>query len=263
MFSRIRHRIAARLALKRGVVPWLGGCLHFPKDSLIGRSIVYTGAWEPEIVAYLVEAAKPKTVVFDVGANIGASAIEVLHNVPEVTVVSFEPSPSVLPFLESNRRLSRYKESWVIITKAATSVAGQTVEFSQFSQGGDVFEGIRDTGRGGASKKIEVLTTTVDAEWEALGRPDVSLIKIDVEGAELSVLMGAEDCIKANSPVIITEWCKKNFVAYNNKPGDMLGFARNINYDVYVLPELTPVSCPKLFSLQLARHENILLFPSE
>lgn len=212
-------------------------------------------------MALLAAAAKPGTTILDIGANIGAMSVPLLAQFSDVRVVSFEPSPSVLPYLTRTRDECRFRDRWVVIPLAATAKAGQEISFVQFKGGRDVFDGIRNTGRGGRGLETRVLSTTVDTEWDALGRPPVSVMKIDVEGAELGVLGGADRCLRQCRPVVVTEWCAKNFVAYGEASEAMLDAANAAGYDVYVLPELALVTDRRLFDYQLATRENLLLLP--
>lgn len=50
----------------------------------------------------------------------------------------------------------------------------------------------------------DVRAVTLDQVWEEAGRPQVFLVKIDVEGAEIAVLKGAE-ALLATGPVVIAE----------------------------------------------------------
>jgi FkbM family methyltransferase len=231
---------------------------------MIASAIFRTGFWEPEITRLLAVATRPGTTVLDVGANIGASAIPLLAAFPDIRVLSFEPSPSVLPYLLRTRGESRFHNRWEVVQKAVTASVCEEVTFVRFANAGsDVYEGVRDTGRGGQGCEIRVPTTTIDAEWMARGRPPVSLIKIDVEGAELGVLTGAEECLRGCQPVIVTEWCAKNFTAYGAASGAMLDVAMAAGYEVHVLPELSRVTDYRLFDYLLSTRENLLLLPNQ
>jgi hypothetical protein len=69
--------------------------------------------------------------------------------------------------------------------------------------------------------QIEVKVDTLDniLGKESVGK--VSLIKIDVEGAEYFVLKGAENCIKRDKPVIVFEHGMGGSDCYGNKPEDV------------------------------------------
>jgi FkbM family methyltransferase len=164
--------------------------------------------------------------------------------------------------LTRTRNGSPFRDQWEVVPKAVTAAVGEEVTFTHFPRGGgDVYDGLRDTGRGGRGIQTRVTTTTIDAEWKARGSPPVSLVKVDVEGGEVGVLAGAADCLQACRPVVVTEWCPRNFAAYGHKSGAMLDAAAAAGYDVFVIPELSPVTDLRLFDLQLATRENLLLLP--
>jgi FkbM family methyltransferase len=71
------------------------------------------------------------------------------------------------------------------------------------------FDGLRNTGRKKGGSAVTVPISTLDAEWREVGKPNVSLIKIDVEGAELGVLRGGSECIGQCKPAILLEWTKQ------------------------------------------------------
>ena len=99
-----------------------------------------------------------------------------------------------------------FKNRWIICEMAVTASHGEDITFAvQAAPGGDVYEGLVDTGRGGKTKKVIVQTTSIDHEWNNAGRPDVSVIKIDVEGHEIDVLHGAEKTLRTHKPTLIVE----------------------------------------------------------
>ena len=77
---------------------------------------------------------------------------------------------------------------------------------------------------------------------DSLYLENVSLMKIDVEGHELSVLKGAEQTILKNKPVIILEIlggvyrCNANDQE-NAKINDVIQLLKNYGYNVDKLPE--------------------------
>jgi len=230
---------------------------------MIASALFRTGSWEPEITRLLAGATQPGTTVLDVGANIGASAIPLLAAFPDIHVLSFEPSPSVLQFLARTHEESRFRDRWEVIPKAATEQPGADITFTTFDcPGADVFDGLRDTGRTGAlARQVTVPTTTVDTEWQSRGRPPVSVLKVDVEGAELGVLAGARACLAECRPVVLTEWYPNNFAAYGVCAGAMLEFADSVGYEVFLVPDLYRVTPSPALHYQLLLRENLMLLP--
>jgi FkbM family methyltransferase len=225
--------------------------------------VLQNGAYESEINELLKRSVLNGTTVFDVGANIGLSAIPLLTACERSQILSYEASPAVLPYLRRTHNYSRYRNRWEIVPKAVTKESGDAISFTIHAQGGDVFDGIRYTGRGERISSVQVPTTCIDDEWSQRGTPPVSLIKVDVEGGELDVLRGARKCITNCRPVIVSEWSPKNFGVYNVDACSMLELAKEIEYSVFIIPTLTPAGAGRLFEYQIALHENLLLFPLE
>ena len=67
---------------------------------------------------------------------------------------------------------------------------------------------------------------------EELGKKKISLIKIDVEGHELSVLKGARGLIKKDRPIILFEQHQDDF---SNGTSAVVDFIRGFNYKFYTI----------------------------
>ncbi len=245
-----------------GSFPYLGTRVFFPKDSLIFHLACEEGIFEIENIGIISRLIAPNTVYFDVGANIGLMAIPILRYCPSCTVVSMEPSPNTIQFLAKTAKKSNYGSRWHIIEKAAGSSVGN-IEFHICAAELGALDGLKDTKRAGETNKVSVEITTLDAEWEEMGRPSVSVIKIDVEGAELQVLEGALICIKCERPYIVMEWNRVNLQAYQYPLESLLKFADSIDYQVFSLPYGIHVGNATELEVQMLKTESFLLAPSK
>ena len=146
--------------------------------------------WNPAEYEALKAAAAPGAVALDVGANVGGYALLLGMWVrPGGRVFAFEPAPDAFGGLVRHVRLNRLEDVVVPVQAAA---AGETGTGRMAADG--VSGGNRLGGEGQA-----VLTVTLDEFCAREGiRP--SLIKIDVEGAELEVLRGARQTIRSAGP---------------------------------------------------------------
>jgi len=250
------------LSERRGWLSYYGTKIYFPNGSYAARCILNYGSYENDIQLAMIAATQDDSVVFDVGANIGVSSIPLLSKRPRCRVVSIEASPGVLAYLNKTHQECAFKERWEIVRKAAIQRPGKDISFTVHGSGGDVFDGILHTGRAPSATTVPVPTTSIDTEWELRDCPKVSLLKIDTEGAEIGVLNGAVKCLKACRPYIITEWCPKNFKAYGNRPEEMWNLARDLDYSVFAIPSMSPVTRPDILSIVLEIQENLLLVPN-
>jgi FkbM family methyltransferase len=199
--------------------------------------------------------------MFDVGGNLGLMAIPVLNSVPECTVVSFEPSPNSLPFLRRTIAGAGFGDRWRLVERALGATPHRA-DFSLSRPEDGLYDGLKSTGRAAEAGRAQVDVTTLDAEWNDLGRPPVSTIKIDVEGGELDVIRGATECLKATRPTILIEWNATNLAPYRVEPASLLEVARNIDYDLYALPSIIPVRNESELNLHMISTESLLLVPN-
>ena len=245
-----------------GRFSYYGSTVHFPPGAPIFREVCRRGAFEPEIVDRLVALAKPDTTVFDVGANIGLMAIPVLRACGSCRVVSFEPSPNSLPYLQSTARASGFGDRWLVRDAALAAEAGE-LDFTIGRPEDALFEGFNSGARIAGARTIKVRVSTVDHEWRALGRPVISAIKIDVEGAEGGVLAGASELLAAQRPALLVEWHEPYLSRFGTAPGSILSLAARFGYQLFSIPGGVPIGDAASLRVQMMTVQNYLLIPEE
>ena len=145
--------------------------------------------WNPAEYAAFRAAAKSGDIALDVGANAGAYALLLGQWVrPGGRVFAFEPAPETFTGLAEHVRLNGL-ESTVTPVRAAAAAHTGTAIFSV-----DGFSGANRLADAGDGERVE--TVTID-DFCARENVRPSFIKIDVEGAELDVLRGARQTIRA------------------------------------------------------------------
>lgn len=245
----------------RGYFPYFGANVYAPPGNLLYGRLRQEGVFEREVSHYLVKSVKPDTWFFDVGANLGLMSLPVLAQCRNVKVLSIEPSPNSYPHLERTRNHSPYQSRWETLCKAATNKTG-TVPFALADPTQAAFEGMRHTGRMPTTKTVEVEATTLDEIWQSRGKPDVSLIKIDVEGAETEVLEGAALLLRTCRPVVALEWNPLNLRAYGTPVGRLLDLANTADYFCCEMDTLVPINhLEHLEHLTTQGRENFVLYP--
>ena len=149
--------------------------------------------WNPHEYRAFRTAVHPGSIVFDVGANAGAYTMLFAQWVgPAGHVYAFEPDGRAFEGLTTHLRLNRVAD-WTTASSAAVldRPGPASLVVSDSPGGSRVVPGLRidDTGR-------RVQAVSIDHVCRERGVvPNV--IKIDVEGAELSVLRGARETIAA------------------------------------------------------------------
>lgn len=147
-------------------------------------------------------------VVIDVGANYGMYTLGVAKRLgPRGRVIAFEPDARSLVLLEQNVRLNHFERQVNCVGACVGDHDGTTDFFAAIDPS---FSGIHDTGRSETSSHLTLPIRTLDSILAELGATQVSLVKIDVEGAEWEVLRGAQQTLANSDPVIMLEISQKN-----------------------------------------------------
>lgn len=153
----------------------------------------YLGSYEYEKRLLFESVVKEGGVVWDVGAHVGFySLLASILVGPAGRVVAFEPWPENIVYLKKHLYLNRL-ENVTVVEKAVSDCTGE----AWFQEGS-----CRSTGHLSPQGTLKVKTIRLDdfvQENPALA-PDY--LKIDVEGAELAVLAGAEKLLADFRPTI-------------------------------------------------------------
>jgi FkbM family methyltransferase len=243
-----------------GSFPYCGVEVFFPPGSNSFYAACEQGIYEADIARLLQRLARPGTHMFDVGGNIGLMAIPVLQHCPGCTVVSFEPSPSSLPYLRCTILGSGCADRWSLVERALADRAGE-LDFIVGAPEDSLYEGFRSSGRLADERVLKVPVSTLDEEWKRLGRPEVSVVKIDVEGAEGLVFEGGHELLDACRPHVILEWHAGYLRAFGRETEDLLGMAERHGYGIFTIPHGVPVADARALGVQTLTCSNFLLSP--
>lgn len=202
MFRQILRRILppppASFALRRPGDSWV--TLEYRE--VLGMSAFVSGGFEDAECRLLAAMTSPDTTAIDVGANVGIHAIPMAVASPSGQVIAIEPAPSNARRLRTNVEANSLKNIDVIEVAVGREVGVVTLHLADdpaYASTDAVKDGHRETGQ------VSVQQTTLDLIWEAARRPRVSMIKIDVEGGELSVLDGARGILAGEHPTVMVE----------------------------------------------------------
>lgn len=140
-------------------------------------------------------SAQHKTI-FDVGANIGQSAVLMLFHKHIEKIVLIDPNPKALSMAAENLILNNLSQNATFITAFLSSRNGDVVDFYTVGVGaaGSKFRGFATTARK-LNSYFKVNTLSLDSIVENT-KVSPELVKIDVEGAEIDVLNGATKLAK-------------------------------------------------------------------
>ncbi len=149
--------------------------------------------WESHLITLLNKHIIPGTLVLDIGAHIGTLTLPMSTIVGEKgEVIGFEPQPKLFRELYHNLKINMISN--VTIMRYAL---GDSFKPVQMNVGAHENEGGTGVGVGGDWVDMYPL--------DFFEFSNISLMKIDVEGFEDQVLLGAKETILRNKPVILIE----------------------------------------------------------
>ena len=136
--------------------------------------------------------------ILDVGAYIGAYANAMQHILPDAQVYSFEPLPASFATLQKNmQKLQRWQGFNTAVGESNGSLEFWQNDFSASSSALPMEDLHRETfPQTEVSRKVNVAVARLDDLAPELKLISPVLLKIDVQGFELSVLRGAEEMLK-------------------------------------------------------------------
>ena len=132
---------------------------------------------------------KKGIIVFDVGANVGEYARQVLKFADDAQVHCFEPHPVTFSHLVANVG-GKVIASQVAVGRDAGNVVLYDYADQDGSQHASILKGVFESLHRSQSVCHEVEAITLASYCEKHSIPGIDLLKIDTEGSELSALRG-------------------------------------------------------------------------
>lgn len=179
------------------------------QDDLIFRAIKDGRAfYEANLLLQLIGLVRPQGLAIDVGANFGNHTCFFAAFLAD-RVLSLEPVPELYSLLDENIRAN-----------GLTNVLALPVAAGAGSGRGEIFRPIGSATNAGSIQvrsvaedrvetgdlvPIESVDVLLDRNATELDGLPVTLLKIDVEGSEVAVLLGAQRTIERYRPTILVE----------------------------------------------------------
>jgi FkbM family methyltransferase len=198
------------------------------------------GSFEPNELTLLNRVLESGMVFVDGGANDGLYSLVAGRRVGSTgRVVAIEPSTREYERLVANIRLNGLENT--ITVPAALGAAVGTVMLAIAPEG---HEGQNTVGQGMANPNIEtaayetVVSTTLDdlVSEHRLGRVDV--IKLDVEGSEVSALVGARGVLERDRPLLLVE-AEERLASQGRTKEELVASIARFGYRPYVFDATT------------------------
>ena len=168
----------------------------------IQQQIFWYGYYEKSAIELWETLIQPDSVVLDIGANIGYYSLVASAKASSGTVYAFEPGSFLLQKLAQNVKINRISNVHVIPVAISNQTGSAIFYPADLSNLG--MSGLRQPSNFcGLQEKVNSIRLD---EWAAAIQIDqVDIIKIDVEGAELSALQSMTQVLTTFKPILFVE----------------------------------------------------------
>lgn len=202
------------LELKVDIGDYIGHCIYF-------------GLYGTERKSYekLFSLCRPGNFVVDIGANIGWTLLNLAKLSAYGKVIGFEPDAFNHEACSENLRLNGLTNVTLVRMGLGAQASRVMMEVrTPSNRGGNRISPLNGYG------STEVNIERLDDVEEIRAWPRIDLIKIDVEGYELNVLMGAEGILRREKPVLFIEIDDNNLRDQGHSAETLMQFLRKVGY---------------------------------
>ncbi len=169
-------------------MPWGLPLAYEPSESM-GSGISRTGVFDLLVTEALYRLVEPGEFALDVGANVGyMSSVMAARLGPQGHITAFEPHPKIASQLRDN--VARWKSKPVAGIETVEAAVSSSSGTGVLSEGPD-FEHNRGTAALDAEDGKSPTHSVQLVQIDEYVKGDVGVLKLDVEGHELSALEGA------------------------------------------------------------------------
>jgi FkbM family methyltransferase len=206
-------------------------CLREP----VAFELLINGAYESETLALLLRVVSANGVFVDVGANIGVFTVPLAKHLESGTVVAIEASPAVYPYLARNVEFNDLRN----IRLHHCAALDRDLDTVAFYEAPKDHFGMGALAAQFSGKAVPVTARTLDSILAEDGIDRVDALKVDVEGFEWQVFLGATKLLAGRrAPTIIFEFCDwAERRAQNALIGHAQRFLLDLGYSIYRLAD--------------------------
>ena len=165
------------------------------------RWLMFSGNYQPALTYVLKQHTRQNGYCLDVGANLGFYTLLFAKWTGSAGhVVAFEANPAMLERTQYNVSLNQFPHVDTV-NAAVHNEAGQIEFYIAKDPGKSSIQPIKD-----ATEKIVAPAITIDSYVQQKNFPRLDALKIDVEGNDCNVLIGAREALARFRPFIAFEY---------------------------------------------------------
>jgi FkbM family methyltransferase len=230
------------------VIPMMGRQLRVPAcDRDLVPTLLRDRKWEPHLTRYLLRELRPSDIFLDAGANLGYFTVLCAPLVDRV--IGFEPVARTHHYCQLNIALNA-------LHNVELHRFGLWHEDATLSMRGDsvgVNAAIAPSAGVAGIESVRGVSLDGLIEGGSLRLPRLDVIKMDVEGAELSALNGMRATIERHRPKIVMEVNPPMLATFGVTIDDVWQFLRARGYRIHAFEpwqERDPFPVPDLDDLR-------------
>lgn len=189
-------------ASEHTVCLWRGAPFSVDLRDRIQREM-WAGCYEPHVMRALRAILRPGDTFVDVGAHIGYLSYLAAGLVqPQGAVFSFEPDPAAFVRLKRNLEVFPWAHPFNLAVSDEEGQVGFERSPVSGESGWGTLSQVRDMRRG---QHVTVTAQSLDSWSSSANLSALRLIKLDAEGSEPRVLLGARKLLQRFRPVVLVE----------------------------------------------------------
>jgi len=198
----------------------------------IQQQLFWYGHYEKEIGDLINEILQPDDFFLDIGANIGYFSLLAAIHQPSAKVISFEPVTTVFKLFEENISLNNVSN-----IKTINAAVGEKDDEKEIYISTDDNTGMssfqKTENYSGKKEKVKVIA--IDSWFRSSGLSKIDLVKIDIEGSELSALKGMNEMLLNFKPLLIVEINPDTLRLFNHGSVDIINYLKQLGFDGFLI----------------------------
>ncbi len=227
-----------------------------PNDPALSSMVLF-GVFEPYTTFLFRKQLRDGQTVIDIGANVGYYTLIAAKRVGQQgRVFAFEPDLENVAIVRKNIEINNLRNVSVI-TKGVSNQTGNAILY--MSDDNKCTHAIVKNREGEHQIQIETITIDESIKQARIGK--VSIIKMDIEGAETLALEGMKETLLANPDIcIFSEFYPAAIRRLDREPIDFLKEFSRYGFSIWVIDE----DKKKLLPLELGQFEEYIeSFPKD
>ena len=194
----------------------------------------FSEGYEPSVCELLASLIRKSKVYADVGGNVGFFSVLAATINPDCKTFYFEVDSTIRPLLIKNMRLNQLDAARITIVNAAVGECEGELEYLPHPY--SFLAKLANESIDAYDLKFRARVISLDEYFRRQGA-DPDLVKIDIDGAEMSALRGMSRILKETRPDLLLEVHPAMLPGFGSSASEVCQFLRKFDYHFFLIPE--------------------------